>query len=400
MHPFPFGSLPDNLAAFSDFLRRDRGFRIGPGELHDAARVLEVIDLADERAVRHALRPVLSGTLAEAQAFDAAFTAFFYPVSPAEHQAQPPTTRREPGPGGDGRAADMPAVRRAPSPDADADDDIAAVGGPMTPSDTTDDVHEAALVARSSYSPLDAESVESPVLPHVDPLWRDSARAFIRRVELGLARRWRPATRGRRFDFRRTLRASLQTGGEPIAARWLRRPQCAPRFVLIVDGSRSMSDHARTALQLAVALASVTIRLEVFTFSTGLERVTDDVRRAAAGERRRLERLHRAWAGGTSIGTCLRDFLRRFGTRVGRDTIVIVVSDGLDVGDLASLGDAMRDLRRRSAGVVWLNPLLETTGYEPTAGGMRTARPYLSTFTSVSDAQGLSRLSRLIRLRA
>jgi uncharacterized protein with von Willebrand factor type A (vWA) domain len=397
---YRFTSLPDNLAAFCDFLRRVHAFRIGPGELHDAARVLEVIDLGDERAVRNVLRPVLSGTFADAQAFDAAFTTFFYPVSSAEHQDQPASTRREPGPGADARAADMPAVRHAPSPDADAVDDIGAAGGPMTPSDTTADVHEAALVARSSYSPLDAESVESPVLPHADPQWRDSARAFIRRVELGTARRWRPATRGRRFDFRRTLRASLQTGGEPIAARWLRRPQRVPRFILIVDGSRSMSDHARTALQLAVALASVTIRLEVFTFSTGLERVTDDVRRAAAGERRRLERLHRAWAGGTSIGACLHDFLRRFGTRVGRETVVMIASDGLDVGDLAALGDAMRNLRRRSAAVVWLNPLLETKGYEPTAGGMRAARPYVTTLTSVSDAHGLQRLSRQIRLRA
>ena len=59
---YPFGSLPENLIAFGAVLRRDHGFRIGPGELHDAARALEVVDLADERAVRHALRPILSGT--------------------------------------------------------------------------------------------------------------------------------------------------------------------------------------------------------------------------------------------------------------------------------------------------------------------------------------------------
>ena len=53
---YPFASLPENLAAFCEVLRRDHGFRIGPGELHDAARALEVVDLADERAVRHALR--------------------------------------------------------------------------------------------------------------------------------------------------------------------------------------------------------------------------------------------------------------------------------------------------------------------------------------------------------
>jgi hypothetical protein len=60
----------------------------------------------------------------------------------------------------------------------------------------------------------------------------------------------------------------------------------------------------------------------------------------------------------------------------------------------------MRELHRRSAGVVWLNPLLETPGYEPTAAGMSAARPYITTFTSINDRAGLARLSRLVRLRA
>jgi hypothetical protein len=197
------------------------------------------------------------------------------------------------------------------------------------------------------------------------------------------------------------LRAGLQTGGEALSPRWLRRPLRAPRIVLLVDGSRSMSAYARTALQMAVALASATMRVEVFTFSTALQRVTDEVRRAATGEVRRLNRLHHAWAGGTAIGACLRDFLRRFGERmVGRDTVVMIVSDGLDVGVPDVLRDAMRELHRRSAGVVWLNPLLETEGYEPTAAGMSAARPYITTFASISDRAGLERLSRLVRLRA
>ena len=101
------------------------------------------------------------------------------------------------------------------------------------------------------------------------------------------------------------------------------------------------------------------------------------------------------------IGACLRDFLRRFGERmVGRDTVVMIASDGLDVGAPDMLRDAMRELHRRSAGVVWLNPLLETEGYEPTAAGMSAARPYITTFASINDQAGLARLSRLVRLRA
>jgi uncharacterized protein with von Willebrand factor type A (vWA) domain len=197
------------------------------------------------------------------------------------------------------------------------------------------------------------------------------------------------------------LRAGLQTGGEALSPRWLRRPRRAPRFVLLIDGSRSMGASAQTALQMAVAIASATMRIEVFTFSTELRRVTDDVRRAAAGELRRLDRLRHAWAGGTSIGACLGDFLRRFGARlVQRDTVVMIASDGLDVGAPDQLRDAMRELRRRSAGLVWLNPLLETEGYEPTASGMRAARPYVTTFASLNGASGFARLSRTVRIRA
>ena len=69
-----------------------------------------------------------------------------------------------------------------------------------------------------------------------------------------------------------------------------------------------------------------------------------------------------------------------------------------DVGQPDVLRDAMREIRRRSAGVVWLNPLLETAGYEPTASGMLAARPYVTTFAAVNDAAGLARLSRLVRV--
>jgi uncharacterized protein with von Willebrand factor type A (vWA) domain len=150
---------------------------------------------------------------------------------------------------------------------------------------------------------------------------------------------------------------------------------------------------------MAIALASVAASTEVFTFSTALRRVTRDVRRAAAGERRPLD-LQDAWGGGTTIGACLADFLHRFGERLlCRDTVVIIASDGLDVGAHAVLRDAISQIYRRSAGIVWLNPLVDTPGYEPLAAGMATARPYISTLASVSDAASLMALSRVVRLR-
>ena len=78
-----------------------------------------------------------------------------------------------------------------------------------------------------------------------------------------------------------------------------------------------------------------------------------------------------AWGGGTDIGDSLRVFLQQYGDRVlSRDTLVIVASDGLDAGATGVLRDAMRELHGRAAGVMWLNPLLDSAGYEPTAAGM------------------------------
>jgi uncharacterized protein with von Willebrand factor type A (vWA) domain len=395
---YPFGSLPGNLAAFCDVLRREHRFLVGPRELQDAARALEATRLADERVVRDALRPVLCSSLEDVKVFDRAFRTFFLRAdrrADLEAQATPSgPARASRGQGG---------VTAAPDDGDNAEGDNGGGKGPITawPADEGDSgTTGARRLVRASYSPLQAEG-PPPELGPPDPAWRHAASAFVQRLDAGLSRRWRPAAQGQRFDFRRTLRSSLHTGGEAVLPRWQARRTRRSRLVLLVDGSRSMSAHAHIALQMGVGLAAVTLNVDVFTFSTALRQVTDEVRRAAAGRRRRLGDLHRSWGGGTAIGACLQEFRQRFGERlIGPNTVVIVASDGLDVGGPAVLADAMAHLHQRAAGIVWLNPLLDTPGYEPTALGMHVARPYVTTFASVAGPADLLRLSRLVRLRA
>jgi uncharacterized protein with von Willebrand factor type A (vWA) domain len=262
-------------------------------------------------------------------------------------------------------------------------------------SDTDDEVGG---VLRASYSPFHVDEGTVDLGP-ADRAWREAAAAFVRRVRIGLSRRWHAAHRGQRFDFRRTLRRSYHSGGDPVVLQWRARQRRRPRFVLIIDGSRSMETHTGAALQTAVALSSVTLDIETFAFSTALQPVTRAVRRAALGERRRL-RLHQAWGGGTTIGACLREFVQRYGERLlGSSTIVMIASDGLDVGDQTALRETMARLSRHSAATIWLNPLIDTAGYEPTALGMRTARPFVTTLASVTDPAGLLRLSGMIKIR-
>lgn len=396
---YPFASLPENLAAFCALLRGKHGFHIGPAELADAARALDVVPLGDEPRVRDALCLVLSGRAEDVEAFDAAFDAFFFPGRGGVRQGGLPpaaSLRPEPALAGDARES-----RRPHPPDADGESPTdgeergtAAVDGSEGGGE-----EEAVDRARARWSRSPA-SGEPPVLARVTDPWREAARALVRRVRLLRSRRWRPAHRGPRFDVRRTWRVSLHTGGEAVTPRWLARPRLRARFVVLIDGSRSMSAYGEAAMRVAVALAGATSRIEVFTFSTTLRRITPGVRAAALAGPQHLRGLHEAWGGGTTIGACLRELVRTAGDRLlGRETCVIVASDGLDAGDPAVLGDAMREIDRRSAAVIWLNPLLGSPGYEPTATGMRIARPHVTTFARVADAADLLLLARLVRLR-
>lgn len=73
--------------------------------------------------------------------------------------------------------------------------------------------------------------------------------------------------------------------------------------------------------------------------------------------------------------------------------MVIIYSDGLDVGDVRRLERAMREIHRRSAGVIWVNPLAGTTGYAPEAQGMRACLRFIDALVGVDRALPLGGLA-------
>jgi uncharacterized protein with von Willebrand factor type A (vWA) domain len=116
---------------------------------------------------------------------------------------------------------------------------------------------------------------------------------------------------------------------------------------------------------------------------------TDEALRRAAAE-------VSDWDGGTRIGESLKTFLDRFGQAgLARGSVVVVCSDGLDVGDPGLLEAQMARLARLAYRVVWLNPLKEFGGYEPLARGMRAALPYVDVFASGHNLASLEALAEL-----
>jgi hypothetical protein len=206
---------------------------------------------------------------------------------------------------------------------------------------------------------------------------------LMRRLRLNVpSRRTRRREPARRDDpdLRRTLRRSFRTGGEPVERAWRTRRRRRRRLVLLLDVSGSMADYSRALVLFARAALQADARWEAFCFGTRLTRVTRAL--AAADPKEALRRAAEEvvdWNGGTRIGDAVRALTR---TNVVRGSVVVICSDGLDVGDPGVLGAEMARLARLAHRVVWLNPLKEDPAYEPLARGMHAALPYVDVFVS------------------
>jgi len=82
--------------------------------------------------------------------------------------------------------------------------------------------------------------------------------------------------------------------------------------------------------------------------------------------------------------------------RLGPRTVVVIISDGWDRGEVAQLSNEMRALKRRAYRIVWLNPLLGGTGYRPVAQGMAAALPWIDAFLPVHNLASLARVGRTL----
>jgi uncharacterized protein len=356
---------------------RAAGARVGVDELLGAHRALAAVDPADRSAAYFALRASLCSRRDDFAAFDAAFAELFAP---------PP------------RVAPQLPDELAPA--------ALALPRVVVPSeDVAVPAEGEAEVVPSAWS--DAELLREKDFAD----YTDGERALARRVMARLAaagparptRRTRPARRrgapphAARPDLRRTIRASLRTGGDPLERHW-REPSERPRpLVLVCDVSGSMEPYARMLLQYMQACVAARRRVEAFVFGTRLTRVTAEL--AGRDPDRALDRAAGAaddWSGGTRIGDALATLNREHGRRVGRGAIVVLLSDGWDRGDPDQLAAEMARLRRCAHSLVWLNPLKAHPDYEPLTRGMQAALPHVDHFLAGNSLSSLADLAELM----
>lgn len=212
-------------------------------------------------------------------------------------------------------------------------------------------------------------------------------------------RRLRPALHRGRPDLRRTVRAALRTGGEPIH-RAFSEPGVRPRrLVLLLDVSGSMELYARALIRFLHAAMVGRRDVEAFALGTRLTRLTRELStRDPDAALARAAVAVTDWSGGTRLGDGLRVFNDKWGVPgMARGATVVILSDGWDRGEPSVMEEQMGRLHRVAHQVVWVNPLKASPGYAPIARGMAAALPHVDRFV---EGHSLDSLRSLVAILA
>jgi uncharacterized protein with von Willebrand factor type A (vWA) domain len=353
-------------------------------QITTAVRALEHVDLGDREELQLALRTVFVSRPEEVLTFDRCFEAFWRAetepeqgipglVAPSPPDIGPPATLRNTSQ----KRETLDLDAWSDEPEADSSEPLGVPG----------------LSDREAMVAQDFSTFSADQLDEVYRLTLQIARRLARR----LSRRRRPMARRGRVDLRRTLRANISRG-DFIELKYRRRKLRKARLVLLCDVSGSMDLYSRFLLQFLFAMQNVFVRVETFTFSTRLTRVSDHLRgRSYRQVLRRLRDVH-DWSAGTRIGESIAQFNREWSHVVDRHTIVIVLSDGWDTGQPELLAQELLRIKRRAGRLIWLNPLLGNAAYEPLTRGMAAALPLLDHFAAAHNLAALRELAHHLTL--
>jgi uncharacterized protein len=212
-----------------------------------------------------------------------------------------------------------------------------------------------------------AKNAVRPLADQVDFLRAQAADlAELRRTVAPLARRLavrlsarRRLGREGRLDFRKTVRASLGTGGVPVVTHHRPRKVHKPELVVLCDVSGSVAGFSHFTLMLTQALREHFSGVRAFAFVDSTDEVTRffrpgaDVADAVARIGREADVV--GFDGHSDYGTAFEVFAARWPSAVGPKTSLLVLGDGRTNYRPPGL-PVLADLVRRSRSAHWLNP--------------------------------------------
>lgn len=365
-------SLSANIVQFCRFLRQ-KNFTIGIEEEALTLRALQFIDYTDPSTFRLALRTMLCRSKTHVNEFDILFNEYWRQIEKAvASKSKEGSSQKQP-------AISQPLKFKSLK---------AWLHG-----NRNDETEETATYSiRESLSQKDFSAIPGE---EVDELMQ-TIRSLSKRLAAKTSRRYKFSHQVNMPDLRQTLRKNLRRGGELLELAYRKPKRNRVKLVLLCDVSKSMELYTAFFIQFMYAFQQVYGRMETFTFGTSLKRVTPYLKEKNFREALQLLGAEdNNWEGGTRIGESFNSFVGGYSKKMlDSKTIVIILSDGWDRGDMDILEKSMGSIQSRSKKIIWLNPLAGFPSYRPDTAGMQTAMPFIDVFAPAHNAESLRRLSK------
>ncbi|HEY7152296.1 MAG TPA: VWA domain-containing protein [Solirubrobacterales bacterium] len=403
-------SLPPGLAprlvAFCEELRGE-GVAVGSSEILDAFAALETVPWKQQEDFREALAATIAKSQEDRRVFELLFDRFFFRASEAEAlERQVGEDRRYDG--GDRLDLDAlrEAVRQAIAEGRDGEmRDLARLaiaafgrrgegsgvigvdvqrirrtlglqaqpGSPEEPAIDRDQINqferhlrrelERALIERTETLPPSRPLAELdralPTSPAQDLAAVHRAVAQLKRRLATVGHEQRGRRRGAIVDVRRTMRASLDTGGVPLRLKHRPKHPRRPEIYVLCDVSTSVTSASVFFLSVLHALHDSFRKLRSFVFIERISEVTDVFERErdfrAISERISREGGVADVSGYTDYGRVWLEFLEEIVEDLGPRSTVIVLGDARTNGREPH-AEVFARVAERAGRTFWLNP--------------------------------------------
>ena len=378
------GKLADNIAAFGRALRR-AGVPMDSSRIALAQTAAMSVGLERKDDLAAALECVMIGQEQDRTVFAQMFEAFFRnpelahkllaQMLPQAQESAKPTVPR--------RARVQEALR-------------AVASAKNRPPAQDDEIELDAAMSASQAIRLhhaDFQSLNASEFRLVEQLAKSIPLALphIR------GRRTQTGAHGTRMDWPRAMRDAARQGGELIRLPHLQRRNQALPLLILIDVSGSMERYAR--LMMAFLHQSTRkVPRSVFAFGTELTDLSGPFRLADTDDMLLAVSDKIAdFAGGTRLGLSLSQLRTRHQRQlIGRRTVVLLITDGLDTGATSDLSHELSWLKRHCRKLLWLNPLLRFDGYAPIASGAQVLHRHADGMVAIHNMARLQDLAQAI----
>jgi hypothetical protein len=371
---FATQSLTESIIAFIQFVR-SHGLNAGIGETQEALVAAESGLFMNRNYFRSALKAIFCHSPEESRIFEKLFL-LFWDTNPTDLQE---TKNKISVQGIVNKKTNASLVMLGKGKTEETKEEGKNVSG----------ANEAERLKRTDLSKLGESETKD---------LKEIARRLFQQMAIRLRRRRKDNLHEGRVNLRRTIRRSIEHGGEPLDLLFRSRQKKKPRLIVLLDVSGSMDKYSYFLLLFIWALRENFRQMEAFIFSTSLIRISKTL------QLRNMEKVlslisdqAENWSSGTRIGECLKNFNERYcKLLLNGSPTVIILSDGLETGDPGLLNSELKKMHARVKRIIWLNPLKGTKDYTPSAAGMQAAMSEVDDFCPAHNLDSLLELENIL----